>query len=107
MEQIKINDFADYKLKSLVNKLHNIKYFGSKDLSKKYVKKIYDFIYSIPLQQKKPTKNKKFGFYFCTYKPNKHTSYFITFDVEGDLFLIKNVFNNHTVEYPRYIKGIK
>lgn len=107
MELVKINDYADYKLKSLVNKLHHIKYFGSKDLALKYVKRIYNFIYTIPTQQKKLTKNKKLGSHYCTYKPNKQTTYFITFDIEGDLFLIKNVFNNHTIEYPRYIEGIK
>ena len=107
MELVKISDFADYRLKSLVNKLHSKKYFGDKNLSIKYVQLIYSFIYSIPFQQKRITINNKYGEFYCTYRPNKHTSYFITFDMRDDLYLIKNIFNNHTVEYPTYISGAK
>ncbi len=107
MEQVILTSFADDKLVELANILYEKRYFGFRHDAKKYVSKIYHFIYSIPQQRRKQTKNKKYGAFYCSYKPNRHTHYFITFDTENDLYIIKNVINNHTKDYPAFIRGLK
>ena len=89
MEKIILSAIADRKLEKLLFKLHDIKYFGDETLASKYVKLIFKFIYSIPTQTYRLTRNPKYGHFYCTYKPNSRTSYFITFDRQGDLYLIK------------------
>ena len=69
------------------------------DSAKEYVRIIFDFIYTIPDQHRKRTKNSKLGFWYCKYKHNHNTTWYITFDLEDDIFLIKDITNNHTEEY--------
>jgi hypothetical protein len=42
---------------------------------------------------------------YCKYKPNRNTTWYVFFDVENDVYLIKNIVNNHSKDYPLYISG--
>lgn len=81
-------------------------YFGFKQSAKDYVDFIVDFMFTIPTLKYKSTLNPKYGTYYCTYKHNAKTSWYICFDVEGNLYNIKNITNNHSADYPKYIRGI-
>ena len=105
-KKIKLTDPLINKLNSLVDILYYKEYFGFRDSAKDYVNAIYDFIYTIPTLKHRQTKNKKHGGYYCRYKPNKNTTWYITFDIEDDLYLIKDITNNHSKDYPRFIAGI-
>jgi hypothetical protein len=107
MGKVIVLPLVDSKLKKMLFALHDVKYFASLPLAEKYIDKIKLFIKTIPGQRLRKTRNPKYGQYYCVYKANSRTSYFITFDMEADLFLIKNIFNNHTADYPRYIRGLK
>ena len=107
MEKVIVLPFVEAKLRGMVKTLHNIKYFGTLISAENYVEKLKNYIKTIPQENRRLTRNPKYGHFYCTYKPNSRTSYFITFDTEGDLFLIKNIFNNHTSYYPKYIRGVK
>lgn len=106
MERVVLTSFADNKLQDLVDILYVNEYFGFRADAKKYVDRIYAFIYSIPRRKKYRTRKNDYGEYYCKYKPNKKTSYFITFDTENELYLIKNIITNHTSEYPTFILEI-
>ena len=95
------------KLYNLVNILFENEYFGFLENAIKYKDKIVNFINTIPNLKKKKTKNTMYGYWYCSYKPNRNTTYFITFDYEDDIYLIKNIFNNHGKGYPAFIRGIK
>jgi len=73
--------------------------------AKEYRNKIIFFIDTIPNLKKKITKNNKYGNWYCSYKPNRNTTYFITSDYEDGTYLIRNIFNNHTGGYPAFIRG--
>jgi hypothetical protein len=107
MEQIIIFEKVRTQLKNINKKLHSKKYFGSKELATAYVVDIIEFINSIPTATRKHAKNPKHGTYYCTYKHNSKTSWYISFDIEGDQYNIKNITNNHSADYPRFIRGIK
>ena len=107
MEKVIISPFVVNKLESLILVLFENEYFGFMESAMDYVDNIYDFILSIPSQKKKRTKKTKFGNWYCSYKANSKTTYFITFDYENDVYLIKNITNNHSRDYPAFIKGIK
>jgi hypothetical protein len=94
------------KLFDIVFMLYNKEYFGFIESAFNYVDEIVNFIYTIPTLKHKRTKNKKHGAYYCRYKPNKNTTWYITFDIEDDLYLIKNITNNHSKDYPRFIAGL-
>lgn len=106
MEQVILMPFADNKLMDLVDILYEDEYFGFRADAKKYVDNIYEFIYSIPTQRRKKTKHNKYGAWYCQYKSNRQTTYYICFDMEDDVYLIKNITNNHSKDYPDFIKGI-
>ncbi len=104
MEQIILTPFADGKLLDLIDTLYEYEYFGFKADAKTYVDKIYEFIYSIPSQKRMKTKNSKYGVYYCQYKHNWKTTYYVSFDVENDYYLVRNIINNHSPDYPNFIK---
>ena len=93
-------------LDSLLILLFEKGYFSFKENAIQYVDDLYNFILSIPSLRKRPTKSKKFGAWYCRFKPNKHTTWYVTFDVVADVYLIKRIINNHTRDYPAFIKGI-
>ena len=99
MEKIIILPELAYKLTDLINRLYKDEYFGFMDSARDYVSIIFDFIYTIPDQHRKRTKNPALGFWYCKYKHNHNTTWYITFDLEDDIFLIKDITNNHTEEY--------
>jgi hypothetical protein len=94
------------KLDNLVTSLHSKKYFGTKVLSTNYVNQIIGFIYSIPDKRRYPTKNKKYGVWYCRFKPNRRTSWYTTFDTDETLWVIRNVFSNHDKGYPAFIRDL-
>ncbi len=105
-EKIILTDELINTLNSLIDILYNKEYFGFVDSAKDYVDNIYDFIYTIPNLTPKVTKNKKYGQYYCSYKPNKNTTWYIIFDKEDDVHLIKYITNNHSKDYPQFIAGV-
>jgi hypothetical protein len=105
VEEIIIAPLVYSKLTHLVDSLFNTKYFAMKDNAHQYANDIFDFIQTIPNQRHRPTKNTKYGAWNCEYKPNRRTSWFITFDKNEEVYLVKNLMNNHTKEYPAYIRG--
>lgn len=106
MEQIIIDASVENKLYSLAEALYYKEYFSYWENVEDYVNNIVDFIYTIPNQPRRRTKHPKLGKYYCRYKANAQTSYYITFDVVEDFYFIKNIISNHTKEYPIYIKGL-
>jgi hypothetical protein len=79
-------------------------YFSYAENATAYIEGLKDFIKSIPEQKPKPTHNKQPGSWYCKYKPNNNTTWYISFDTDGSTFLIRNIFNNHSEEYPIFIK---
>ncbi|MCZ2225049.1 MAG: hypothetical protein LC122_15610 [Chitinophagales bacterium] len=107
MEQIVIRKELLNKLDELIRLLFENEYFSYYEDAEQYVDNIRMFIKTIPQQKIKPTLIKTYGAYYCQYKPNKHTTWYITFDTDGKTWLIKNIFNNHTKDYPRYIGSVE
>ena len=104
MEEIIIVKYLDAKLKRLVKLLHNKKYFAIKENAKKYVAKIYTFIYTIPSLPMRYCTNNNYGKYYAICKMNANTTYYITYDFENEFYLVKNIFSNHEKEYALFIK---
>ncbi len=103
MEKIVILPELESKLFDLVFILYDKEYFGFVESALAYVDKIVDFMYTIPIIRHKKTKNNKYGTFYCSYKSNPSTTWFISFDFEDDTYLIKNITNNHTKEYLQII----
>jgi chlorite dismutase len=106
-EKVIIHQTVIDKLNALVEILFDKDYFYIKENAKEYVYTIYTFMYDLPTKHHRLARNSKNGKYFCTYKPNKNTTWYITFDVEDDVYLVNNLTNNHSADYPRFIRGIK
>ncbi|MEO6639399.1 MAG: hypothetical protein ABIN25_14060 [Ginsengibacter sp.] len=106
MEEVILLPSVNDKLKNLVFVLYKKEYFSFLESAEKYVNNIYDFIYAIPTLQHKPTKNKNYGEYYCRYRHNKNTTWYITFDHEDDLYLIKNITNNHSKDYSSFMEEL-
>ena len=105
MEKIRIEGKAKHKILAMAVKLYAQGYFSFLENSIEYVNQLRTFIHSIPVQKHYKTYNPKYGKFYCRYKPNQHTTYYITFDTQNDYFIVKNIITNHTPQYPRYIKG--
>lgn len=106
MEKIKISPYLRLRLDKLVDILHDKNYFSYKLGALKYVSDIYEFINTIPQQKRRPCEDPKYGFYYCKFAPNKNTTWYITFDTDDDIYLVKNIFNNHTKDYPDFIRNV-
>ena len=81
-------------------------YFGFEENPVEYVLNIVKFIYTIPSLKKKLIRFNKYGNWYCSYKHNSKTTWYITFDVEDGIYLITHITNNHTADYPKYIRGM-
>ena len=103
MEKIVISAKARMMLDELVEILYNEDYFSHKTTAQDYVNNIYDFILTIPALRHKPNRNTFYGTYYCKYKHNNKTSWYFLFDVEDEYYLIKNITNNHSQDYVRFI----
>lgn len=104
MGKVIVLESVNDKLNSLVLILFENGYFGFVESALNYVEKIHVFILSIPNQQHYQTNNPRFGAYYSKFKPNKNTTYYITFDIIEDYYFVQNVITNHTPDYPIYIK---
>ncbi len=107
MEKIIIETRLYDELDELIQKLYDKEYFGFLPSAEDYIHKIYDFINTIPTIKSKLTKRNKYGKHYCTYKANNKTSWYIVFDVEDDAYLISFITNNHSRNYPIYIRGLQ
>jgi hypothetical protein len=103
MEKIIIETRLHDELDELIQKLYDKEYVGFLPTAEDYINKIYDFINTIPNQKSKLTQNNRYGKYYCKYKHNSKTSWYIVFDIEDDVYLITN---NHSQNYPIYIRGL-
>lgn len=98
-----ISPKARMMLDELIDILYYENYFSYKKTAQDYVNNIYDFISTIPALRPKPTLNKNFGGWYCKYKHNSKTSWYFIFDIEDDSYLIKNITNNHSPDYVKFI----
>lgn len=107
MEKIILSKTLKFKLDNLPRVLFEAYYFGFMESAEEYVNKIFDFLNSIPSQPKHKTCNKKHGEYYARFTvKNKRTIYYLTYDYEGDLYILKNIFTSHELGYYIYIKGL-
>jgi len=107
MEKIILSGFVKLKLKDLFETLIRENYFVIEENAQAYVDELIDFIYKIDTQRQRQTADDRHGEWYCEYKPNKRTTWFITFDKKGENYLVRNLINNHTKEYPEFIRGNK
>jgi hypothetical protein len=106
MEKINVTPLVLDKLKELSKQLYEKEYFGFIEDAENYVQNLRVFIFSIPNLQRKSTTNNKYGSYYCKYKHNHKTTWYITFDIEDDCYLIKNITNNHSADYPNFVTNM-
>ncbi len=106
MEKIELTGFVKQKLRDLLDVLIEEDYFSYIENAEDYVDKIVDFINTIPKQKRYLTKRKQYGQWYCRYKANRHTTWFITFDTNEVIWIIRNIINNHTPDYPAFIKDM-
>ncbi len=106
MEKVVITSEVVSRLDSLLILLFEKGYFSFEANAIQYVDNLYDFILSIPSLKKRPTKSIKYGLWYCKYKANKNTTWYVTFDVVDGVYLVRRIINNHTRDYPAFIKGI-
>jgi hypothetical protein len=104
-QQVIIEPVVIEYLADLINVLYKEEYFGFFESSVEYADKITNFMLDIPNQKSKLTQNKRYGKYYCKYKHNSKTSWYIVFDIENDVYLISFITNNHSHNYPTYIRG--
>ncbi len=103
MGKIIISSLVDEKMDELVDVLYEDEYYGFMDDAIAYVVAIYNFMSTIPDQKHRLTVNTRFGKYYCRYRHDKGTVYYITFDIDNGDYFIQNIISNHTSEYPLYI----
>jgi hypothetical protein len=108
MEKIILSPILKNKLDYLPQILFDKSYFGFMESAEEYVNRIYNFIDTIPFQLKHKTSNNQYGEYYARLEvKNKRTIYYLTYNYEGELNYIKNMFTSHELGYYIYIKGIK
>jgi hypothetical protein len=95
------------QLNNLIKTLYEKEYFGFIDSAFDYTDSIYNFIFKIPNSPYKKTYNNKLGAYFSSYKANRNTTWYISFDIYNDKFIIQNITNNHSADYAYVISVIK
>jgi hypothetical protein len=100
MEQINFSPFLLQKLYELVKILFKEDYFGFYENSEDYVNNIIDFIITIPSLKYKKTSNNIYGNHYCKYKHNYKTTWYILFDKFDYKYIINNITNNHSPDYP-------
>jgi hypothetical protein len=97
MAKIILDDLVILKLKELGEILYEDEYFGFVEDALEYA----DYL------KHKRTSYTKYGSYYCKYKHNHKTTWYITFDVEDDTYLILNITNNHSADYPKFISWLQ
>jgi hypothetical protein len=106
MEKIVISAKVRITLDELVDILYYDEYFSYKKRAQNYVNNLYDFILTIPTFRFKTTPDKKYGSYYCSYKHNAKTSWYFLFDIVEYTYFIKNITNNHSENYVKFIGNI-
>jgi hypothetical protein len=107
MAEIVLLPEVTHKLDSLAGLLFDKGYFAIMDNAFAYVDAVYDFIYTIANQQHYPTAHPKYGAWYSAFRANKHTTWYIIFDKQHDRYIVRNIINNHTSDYPAFIRQIK
>jgi hypothetical protein len=107
MESVVLQTKVRDKIEQLTALLFEKGYFALEKNALAYTDAIYNFIYTIPQRQRSATNYKQYGEWFCRYKPNKHTTWYITFDTDEKTWLVKNVFNNHGPDYDNFLRNVK
>jgi hypothetical protein len=107
MAKIILDDLVILKLKELGEILYEDEYFGFVEDALEYADSLKEFIYTIPDLKHKRTSYTKYGSYYCKYKHNHKTTWYITFDVDDDTYLILNITNNHSADYPKFISWLQ
>lgn len=106
MPTVGIAPLVDQKLDELFDVLLEEDYFSDENNARAYCNNIRAFIKLLPDHKHHLTRNKLWGSYYAVYKANRRTTWYITFDfLETRGYLVRNIFNNHTEEYPRFITG--
>ncbi len=104
MEKIILLPEVTDKLNRLIEILYEESYFGFIESALEYSDNIYDFIHSIPAQRCKLTSDKKYGTYYCTFKANRKTTWYISFDKQDEQYIVRYLTNNHSKDYPSFIR---
>lgn len=108
MSIVKIDKHVNDLLGDLVIILIDEGYFIENVRAVSYVQRIFAFIRTIPEQQLRTTANTEKGSYYASFKINRHTSWYILYDIDADgNFLIRHVMNNHSKDYPQFIGSSK
>lgn len=92
-----VNDY----LVELIKILYEKEYFGFEDSAVEYVFDLYDDIESSlhrKLKKKAPPHFEKYGeeLYYATYKKNHNTQWYVFFQYENGVYLVRHIENNHT-----------
>jgi hypothetical protein len=98
-QKIALSPKLTKKLRQLEHTLYEKGYFGFMDSSIDYVDETRKTIFSIPTLKHSKTKNPKVGKWFVRHKPNKQTTYYITFDRKDRRYLVKDLITNHEPAY--------
>lgn len=105
MESVVFARKAESKLEMLVYTLYKKEYFGFMDSAIQYVRNLRAFANGIPEEKKRKCKNPRYGTWYCRYKHNQKTTWYFTFDTDGNTYIIRNVLNNHSRDYPAFIES--
>ena len=102
-----IEPLVTQKQVALIKALLSKGYFATEAAAFAYADAISDFINTLPRQTARKTKDSSYGNYYASYKANRRTTWYILFDVSGDRYIVRNLINNHTNEYPTFISSLK
>ena len=103
MKKVKFDPLASETLNKLIPILYNNGYFATGEYAKLYVDAIITFFLSISTRVSHTALNTKYGLHYCQYKPNRRTTWYILFDKEEEIYVIRNIINNHSLEYTEVI----
>jgi hypothetical protein len=103
LAEIILSPIVRDKIETLTEILFKEGYFSFPENAIAYTDAIYDFINTIPRQKAKSASNLIYGKWYCRYQANRNTSWYITFDKDRELYIIRNIFNNHSHDYPEFI----
>ena len=101
MKVLMTKEVNDY-LVELISTLYKEDYFGFEDSAVEYVLTLYDDIkLSLPhkLKKKAPAYFDKYGeeLYYAIYKKNRNTQWYVFFQYENEVYLVRYIGNNHSI----------
>ena len=105
MAKITVTPEVQHQLHDLLEVLVNKHYFSFLENAEAYVDALVDFMHTIPNQQIKAT-NSTYAQWYCSFRPNKQTQWFMLFDIDDDHYIIKKIFNSYSKDYPELIRSI-